>query len=277
METLEKCQQYLSTIKKIADKPGLESLFGVHVFLHELDALFLTAISLIKAISNNYTTDIVAENVNELLKTLEQNLKMNSFSKFDYALDCSQVLTFHLGSDYRIESFDELEMYYSVGTALKDDACTLTLLENLRKLRTDYPEISLFSTIIGPSYLGKTQTAFTLANFINFMNIICLKLKTPQSIYWLFIQLAKLFQQAIWKDQPKLWRLNSKSRAINILESELSFKTLGLIYVLIRMRKLRSDLDGLEWLKELVMIDEAIVPPMTCEEFISKTKGNYYL
>lgn len=271
------CHQYLITLKNIADKLRIESFFGVHVFLHELDHLFNHSISAIKSKLNDYQSDLSFEN-SALLQTLKQDLLDNSFLKFHDNSGASENVVFVNTQITQTKPFDELEKYYSVGTALANDPCTRLLLEALQKLRTEYPDVSPYSVIIGPSYMGKTQTAFTLANIINVMyvNFATIVSRYPQPIYALFSQFSELFESTTRSDTSESLYRTSRKRARDIKRSEVSYKTLGLIYTIIRTRKLHGDLDGFEWLKMLVNINAAMIPPMTVQQFNLKTIGNSY-
>ena len=54
-----------------------------------------------------------------------------------------------------------------VGETLKHNEITERLLEQITRLYTEADPISMYSAIIGPSFIGKTQTAFTLSCLIN--------------------------------------------------------------------------------------------------------------
>lgn len=128
------------------------------MLLQELDNLFDNSISLIKAVLKDYSLDMTPENVNELLRTLEEDLLNSSFLKFDDSQTASENFKCYSSDFILTEPLDELERYYSVGTALEGDPCVLNLLAELGKLHTDHLRISPYSVIIGPSYMGKTQT-----------------------------------------------------------------------------------------------------------------------
>lgn len=272
----EICEECLAILISLTRTDKLESYFGVHVLLDELDHFFNNSISKMKLFLKNYTINMSFKNSSMLLKSLKKDLLAISFLKFDESSHISSKNSVFLGKTMTAPiSYDELVKYYTIGTALMNDPTTVLLLKELRRLRSESTDISPFSVIIGPSYKGKTQAAFTLANIINviYVNFVSTTARNPQPIYMLFSLLADRFKTAIRADKH---RANQSTRAKDILSLEFSFQTLGLIYLIIRTRKIRADLDGLVWLKELVSINEIMIPPMTLLEFLSKTEGISY-
>lgn len=269
----EFCEDCLATLISLTQTDKLETYFGAQVLLNELDHLFNNSISKMKHVLKNYTINMSFKNSDILLSSLKKDLLAISFLKFDTSSCICSVNVVFLGKEVTAPiSYDELVKYYTIGTALMNDPTTVLLLKELRRLRSESTDISPFSVIIGPSYMGKTQAAFTLANIINviYVNFVSTTARNPQPIYMLFGLLADRFRTAIRADK---YRANHKTSSKDILSLEFSFQTLGLIYLIIRTCKIRADLDGLGWLKELVSINEKMIPPMTLLEFLSKTEG----
>lgn len=151
---LEECQICFKILNSVMKTDGLESYFGVHVLLYELDNLFINSISKFKIDFNNYTTDMSYDNSEKPLETLKKDLSTVSFIKYDVkSRTCSINFDIMEREIMHSEFISELEKYYSIGTTLKEDSTTLLLLKELRNLRLQSREISPFSVIIGPSYI----------------------------------------------------------------------------------------------------------------------------
>lgn len=271
------CDYCLRNILGILKKIGLENKFGVHVLVDELDQINDNNISKIEEISNKFNQDVDAEVFDKMMQNLREDLLKTSFLKLKRNNRPKKTVYYITKKPLaNIESFEVLERYFSTGKVLKDDENFLLFHENLSKMKADLSEKMPFSTIVGPSYLGKTQMAFTLANVVNviYVNFVSISEKTAQPIYSLCAQMAELFRSIIISDMCDQIYVYKK-RIMSGLEVKRPFRTLGLIYMIIKMRELSPDLDNLSWFKRLLSINEMIVPLMTCKEFISKTAGKY--
>ena len=199
----------------------------------------------------------------------------------------TKFLSTSISSDFSNDYFEILDEYLDVGEALKNDEVTGRLLEQISKLHTEANPISMYTAIIGPSFMGKTQTAFTLSCLINviYVNFIPTVSKfsnnESQPIYMLFEGISRLLKKAIQRDELKLKKAELDKTAEELKVSNISFQTLGLIYLLLRTRKIREAeyaqdqvFSVKDWLVEIVNIKSAIIPLMNICQFIEKTRGN---
>ena len=293
-EEIEKYCGYVKFLKNIIKDYYLESRwFGLEVFLSELDDLFINCIDPLKISLNTFLNDPSSVNraaVNRSFSKLNSNLhkcpfietmgtKIRSVTKFRST---------NISSDLSNDSFDILDRYLDVGETLKNDEVTERLLEQIAKLHTEANPISMYA-IIGPSFMGKTQTAFTLSSclinviYVNFIpTLIDNSVRKSQKIYMLFKGIAELFKEVINEDELKLKKAKLDKTAEEIKVSNISFQTLGLIYLLLRTRKLREAeyaqdqvFSVKDWLVEIVNIKSAIIPLMNIRQFLEKTEGNH--
>lgn len=286
--------EYLSFLRNIieTDFLGSDHYFGLEVLLSELDVLFTECIDPLKEslglLLNSEGRS--RTNIAELFSIFGEEIGKNTFIKIKSTKIKSVTKTFIVDNleIFSDENFDILDEYLSVGKTLENDEVTQRLLEQITRLaNTNNGGISMYSAIIGPSFMGKTQTAFTLSCIINviYVNFIPTCTQGPiiklQKIYELFKGIEEIFKMVIYKDETKLKRAKLDTTAESIKNSKLSFKTLGLIYVLLRTRKIREAqctqnqvFSVRDWLIEIVNINSAIIPSMTISQFRKKTEGN---
>lgn len=270
--------------------------FGVEVFLSELDDLFTKwiyplKISLDLLLSSQGSND---SNIAELVSSLGAQIENSSFIKIASSGKVSTA-TKPLSAGitqkkpFSDDTFNILDEYLGVGGVLKDDQATKSFIGQIKHLHTEADSIAMYSAIIGPSFMGKTQTAFTLSCLINVIYINFLptlrknQIKKSQKIYTLFYGVAELFKKVLQRDEFKLKKVNLDKTAESIEFSKLSFQTFGLIYLILRTRKIREDectkiaqpFSVKDWFIEIINIDLAIIPSMTAKKFFDKTEGNY--
>jgi len=294
-EEIEKYRGYLEFLKNIIKDYYLESRwFGLEVFLSELDDLFINCIDPLKISLNTFLNDPSSVNraaVNRSFSNLNSNLYKCPFIETmgKEIRSVSKFLSTSISSDFSNDSFEILYKYLDVGETLKNDEVTERLLEQITRLHTEADPISMYSAIIGPSFMGKTQTAFTLSSclinviYVNFIpTLIDNSVRKSQKIYMLFKGIAELFKEVINEDELKLKKAKLDKTAEEIKVSNISFQTLGLIYLLLRTRKIREAeyaqdqvFSVKDWLVEIVNIKSAIIPLMNIRQFLEKTEGNH--
>lgn len=281
-ETLTECHQYLTTICKLIVANETEPSFGYELLGSEVDYIFNSLIKIIKEdLQNKDMADFnVVNSLNDLFLKLNLVLKNGSFEFFE---NNKQLLIKTSLIEEAILPFEELDNYLEVGSVLKDDEETTLFLSEIAKLHTDPGLISPYSAIVGPSFMGKTQVAFTLSHlihviYVNFLPVISTRAGSVQPIYRLFERIAQIFQIVIEQDIRSHPSYSiSNQEASDIISYDWHSKTLGLLCVLMKMRQLKRNLDIKEWFTDIANIKSIIVPSMTISEFRDKTNGKQFL
>ena len=283
---VEQCKKILLYLCDIIFKISeIQPNFGGEVFLDELEKLFTESINSFETVSGDFNNDLSEESKVTFLENILISIDKMSFFKLseDESLVKNYVLQAFDNSipDLPIEILFE---YLEVGDVLKNDEMTLLILQEVQKLHNETNRrISAYTTIIGPSLMGKTQVAFTLSHlinviYVNFASLIDETAVVPQKIYSLFKGITAIFQNCIKIDTAFSEFSDSDQNAEDIRHLNFPLQTLGLIYVLLRAQKLRElegDFDVKNWLTEIVNIRSVMIPPMKISEFKAKTKGNF--
>ena len=172
----------------------------------------------------------------------------------------------------------ELSRYIKVGEKMKDAIEISEIKTELQSLRltSDMYLPSIFMAIVGPSYMGKTQSAFTLSHLMTvfYVNLLTAKdddkvnnsnlNRRSQEIYAPFKVISGIFKKCLIFDFSN----TTSSRATNLGEKE--FQTLGLIYFLLTLEK---PAQVKERFLQYINIKNIVVPKMTTENFESKIRG----
>lgn len=294
---IEKLRSYLFFLTSIVDANERKRLCGMEVFLDVLDNICTEHVGQIKKDLDKFLKDRSSKNRSAIDKSIPDFYsKLENFPFIEIVGDeiksVSEIFTSGIStSSPQATEFLTVYEYLDVGEELKEDEVTKRLIRQVKDLhnsgnfRNRY--ISMYSAIIGPSFMGKTQTAFTLACtdvnviYVNFLPTLKQGYKASQDIYMVFEGIAKLFKSAMQHDEFSLKLKNLDRSAENILHSLLSFRTLGLIYLLLRTRKIRQGqctkkhpFSIKDWFVEIVKIESAIIPTMTVQRFYELTQGN---
>ena len=274
---IKTCRKFLLVLEEVIVKVTLKKAqyFGVEVFLADLENLYRVSIQDIKSKTNNFSVDL--EQIDyKLFDDLLVNLGELSYITMGSDGICIENTKF-IGQS-RIDglkySTSELDNYLNVGQALKDDEVTQLFIEEIERLHLDGFDVSPFMSIVGPSYMGKTQTAFTLSHRIDliYVNLSTTFANDTQKIYALFKGLAEIFSSCIEDDIFYLKSVKISTDAEDIQRLKCPFKTLGFIYVLFRMRMLKNA-PIKDWFLDIINIDETMVPCLTIKEFMLKLHG----
>ena len=139
--------------------------------------------------------------------------------------------------------------------------------------REAYPYIA----IIGPSFMGKTQTAFNLARlrpvfYANFFS----KLEGIQDIYKAFVNISHVFKTCLADDLATLMSMNKGIETYSLLDAQsVKLKTIGLIWRLIEISK-EYDWKGSETWFEFYVKKRAIsFEPLSLSTFWDRIGKNY--
>lgn len=262
-----------STLKKIIEyiNDFYEQNFSfMEIFIKELKAS-RNIFANIKKKSKKFKKTSSIERVLIHISKLRSNLKTNVFlSKRSHIIDSGNTDSYTCLPK-------ELSDYLKIGHELKDEDATIKLKEELALLKNSYNdcESSYYAAIIGPSFMGKTQTAFTLSHLMNVMYVNLLSTARSDScgsqpIYDKLRKFSKLFSVTIEEDL----KLSNIGSAGSIYGHSARFRTLGLLYCLILRKELNPNETPEQNFLAILNIKKALVPKMTPSQFRSKMEGN---
>lgn len=174
---------------------------------------------------------------------------------------------------------DELKLYIEKGKYLKKLDHTVKLKEELASLRCG--RSSYYCALIGPSFMGKTQTAFTLSHlmnvfYVNFSGTLCASRFTEQRIYRAMKPLSHFFLRTIGSDINNLKYLETPNGGIGFFLTRSSgndkFETLGLIFTLLKWKSIHPELDNdpEAWFMSFWKMENIVIQPLSIVTFRSK-------
>jgi hypothetical protein len=257
--------------------------FGCEVFLHYVKKFMENEVKSVKDYSDEYTVSLSDLRGRELFTNLHYVLM--SFPFTNYVLKSApSPLHELLKNDYE-EVIESLKKYLNIGYALRDELIINKLKFELPKLRAD-SDIAYYAAIIGPSFMGKTQTAFTLSHCMTVLYINLpigsrkeVQLKINQDIYKAFFSFSTILNRIIAEDLHELELTGEDFNAsdfYNEAHQIMPFKILGLIFSLIKLKMLRADINIFEWYKSIVDIERVWIPSMTIETFLNAIRGKIF-
>ena len=273
---IEYCIQSIIKLKSLLRMFENSTLSFSNVFVSEFIKLSKSHIIAIRKDSNEYSQEKLLSHSN-LIVNLVKSFKNNAFLISD-PLHISTILnTTHTVLPNNLKS------YLNVGKNSLDDPRVDEIINELAQLKfaesdLNPSELSFYASIIGPSFLGKTQMAFTLSHKINvfYVNLLSANLgdraavKT-QAIYTETNQIAELFEFAIIKDLDYL--IEREIDANILFKYSAGFYTLGLLYVLIRNGALNPNQSAEQRFLELINVKELLAPRLTARQFKNTLRG----
>jgi len=281
--TLEDCRNFLLLLLELlAEVEDKSKCFGIEVFLNDLKKLYQGPIQNIKSKSKDFTSELTLSDYPAVV-TLRKEFKALTYVR--KSIDSGVVTNYSkfvdkISSDSIDHLIPDLESYLNVGSALKDDQITQLFIAEIANIYLENYCVSPFISIVGPSCMGKTQTAFTLAHSIDVIYVnLSATLNTVlsnQNIYELFRGLAKIFLSCIKEDTDYLESAEILGHAEDIQNLTWPFKTLGLFYVLFQMRELKKHSSIKDWYLDLINIDSIMIPFLTVKDFKLKFKGTFF-
>ena len=250
----------------------------IEVLIDDFHKYFKEYIDGIRTISNNY-------NQTNFLPAVETRLSDMNLSLSNYYFKREQIGCY---GTFLTALPEVVKRFIKIGEASKDHDMAVKMVEEIRCLKdisvegTDSwnPGTSYYASIVGPSFMGKTQTAFTLSHKINviYVNLtaIVLKIDDPnnQPIYEPFKQFSNLFLKAINQDLASLSAANLEPHGENLTNFEEGFYTLGLLYLLIRSYAIKSEQSVEDRFLERINMQTASIPALNVREFKARLNGN---
>jgi hypothetical protein len=270
-EEIENCFKHVRRVIDICNMPDAMNspLFGL--FIHEFKILSSEIIDDLKLKSGNYTNEIDFPTFLGLIISLLNSMNNNIFIANE---------TKHITCSISSNSFNSTKFYIKIGDILKDSEKAVAIKKELATLRSGGDGVtSYYASIVGPSFMGKTQTAFILSHHMTvfYVNLLSTFKKgdvTLQPIYNETAEFSRLFLRTIKADMELLEREKILSNAHDLLGSNISFETLGLLFVLIYDQKLNPNLSVEERFVRWCTISEVLIPKLTVRVFKKKLRGN---
>lgn len=182
----------------------------------------------------------------------------------------------------------EVKRYVDKGRILKDSPLTLKLKEELSKLKFVDNLPSFYSALVGPSFLGKTQTAFTLSHLMDvfYVNFTCMYHydgTIDQRIYRALKPLSSVIFEAVCNDMDSTENIRGHrgkkiepgSKFFNKHKADFKFQTLGLIYTLLMWKKYHEESfkNPENWFLSFADISHVVFQPLTQATFKEKIQS----
>ena len=276
------CKMKIIDFADIFEKCQNSYHFGSEILFYYVENIIAKEVKAIKDASNNFSTSIEKKMKNSLFQDLNKVLETIPFTESVFK-NVPLPLNEMLKTDYK-EILESVKNYLNIGYALKDEIIIEKLKTELSKLNANASVASYYAAIIGPSFMGKTQTAFTLNHrmtviYINLLigsNTNSEELGTNQNIYKAFFSFSKFLNDIIDDDIKDIKDSGGNINASNFdqqAQQKIPLKTLGMIFVLLKMKMIRSDITILQWYKNIMDIENIWIPAMTVSNFIKAVRG----
>ena len=178
-----------------------------------------------------------------------------------------------------LPSFDTLPVevcqYISTGEKIKNAPEIQAIKNELLTLEISAAIPSIYVAIVGPSFMGKTQTAFALSHSLNllYVNLSVIysdTISAAQPIYSPFAKISKIFTACLQKDMKMIINALEGSFSAAVLSIGGPFLTLGLIYHLICLDK-PSSVE--EWVLQYINVSDVSVTKLTVSQFDQQIKS----
>jgi hypothetical protein len=263
------CSEKFDDIRNICIQNLNSPLFGV--FIQEFKNSTSGIIDDLKLKTKNYAIEIDEVFFLSFIRNLLESMNNNIFIANE---------TKHITCSISSNSFDSTKFYIKIGDILKDSEKAVAIKKALATLRSGGDGVtSYYASIVGPSFMGKTQTAFILSHhmtvfYVNLLSTFKKEYVTLQPIYNETAEFSGLFLDTIEADMEVLKMKGRKCNAHDLLRSNISFETLGLLFVLIYDQKLNPNLSVEERFVRWCTISEVLIPKLTVRVFMKKLRGN---
>jgi hypothetical protein len=205
-----------------------------------------------------------------------ERISCKFFNEIVFLERCLSSVVLCSESDSTFETLpSDVELYLKTGESLKGSQKLLELKNCLQNdLIHDSAKPSMYVAIIGPSYMGKTQTAHSLAHLMNvlYVNFSLCKGEndTVQSVYFPFKSITKKFVFCIMDDLQRLTDLDPEYYSHSIRDSEISLTTLGFLFYLIARDRTGSVADKM---LAYINLNNILFFRLSVQEFNSKLLG----
>ena len=273
-EVLKCCYENSLKLKAFCEDQRSKNSFGLEVFIEEFNVILSTSFKTINSESKQFSAVLTEYKTEKFISILAKQLREFLFS------DPTQIIC--QNNNKELDS-KEISDFVEIGYELSKHEMMTRIKNELGglKFRSGEASASSFASIVGPSLMGKTQSAFSLSHI---MNVIYINLVSKgsnlleQEIYKPFDTFSKLFAVAIVDDINSTEFLNNASRNAKDFENfRMPLKTVGFLFTVFRMRIILSHYDVNRWFQMITEIDSIVIPRLTIRQFFDATKSNYQL
>ena len=131
--------------------------------------------------------------------------------------------------------------------------CIMRIVEDYytSEINADYAEVQAYASIVGPSFMGKTQFAFSLARTYKVFYVNFSDASNKQSVYKAFDGVSSKFKRFLYKDCEKLNAMGIELDTNELASSEafdIKLLTIGFIWTLIE-NSMNYDPSKSDWFK----------------------------
>lgn len=252
--------------------------FGSEIFVDKMTDFIEKVINAeIKSLTEDYRNSLPHDYIAKLCRKIKDIPFRTANISEDGGITPVGIFSVDSPIDWNDNIFLELEKYLDIGEILSSDPITLAIKESLSTLKLPRRS-SYYAAIVGPSLMGKTQTAFSL---FHIMNVLYFNLSVgngggniaageTQPVYEPFRSFSILLSKAIDQDLKSEKLDTNKIHANGLRDNPQPFYTLGFIYAYLKMKNIRSSSTIKEFLYEIVKYNKALIPALTRAQFTEK-------
>ena len=159
---------------------------------------------------------------------------------------------------------------------LTEGICNLTDRVYNPEIRPMAPQAISYASIVGPSYMGKTQFAFSLARFCPVFYANFASSEHIQDVYQAFSEISTIFIKCLSKDVKTLGKIGLNSGDILQKAFSLKLETIGFLWYLIEYSTEFRGFDqgaapsDSEWFKYYLEKREVKYETMTYRSYLQK-------
>jgi hypothetical protein len=272
-DILDDCDKMLEKVIELCRQNKVHNFSPFGTFLFEFNSLSKKVIDEIKLKTENYSNELSYKDLKKLIKNLSDSMKKIIFLANKTSLITCSILS---------SSFKTMKSYIKIADVLKDSEKAAAIKKELATLRSEGDGVTSYNaSIVGPSFMGKTQTAFILSYHMTvfYVNLLSTFNRGYLGMYPIYKETSNfsiLFLRTIKADMKLLEKERVEADANELLRSNLGFETLGLLFVLIYDQKLNPNLSVEERFIRWCNSSKVIVPKLTVRDFKEKLRGNLH-
>ena len=201
---------------------------------------------------NNYVFTIV----NNQVKAVNIDLFMNFWSSKPHIIKILPMSDVNFSKDFR--QYIEIAKYHDLNECVFKKIYTeiYKITENFYSIEINpsTPIVYSYASIVGPSLMGKTQFAFSLARVSPVFYVNFAPPELMQNIYGAFYNISSAFTNCLFHDVDALRSLNLSldSDCLILLARDTKLETIGLLWEFV-MYSTEFEFDGtIEWFEYYV-------------------------
>ena len=147
------------------------------------------------------------------------------------------------------------------------------IVENyyISDINSGFAKIQSYASIVGPSFMGKTQFAFSLARAFKVFYVNFSTVSNKQNIYKAFDEISSIFIRFLFKDCEMLKKMNQSLDSSRLARDSLKIelKTVGFLWYLLEY-SMTYDPSKSEWFEYYLKPREFQYKPMSIYQYLTK-------